>query len=99
MNRGRRSEAIFSNHNDYEIFLALLQNATELWGGKENEPRNVAIYLCRSLRNDTLIELSQKFGMSGYNPAGSAVERVAKKMIKTPNLRKQIDKIKKSLFP
>jgi len=47
--------------------------------GKENEPRNVAIYLCRTLRNDTLIELGQGFGMSGYSPAGSAVERVVKK--------------------
>jgi len=47
--------------------------------GKENEPRNVASYLCRFLRNDTLIELGQDFGMSGYSPAGSAVARVVKK--------------------
>lgn len=67
--------------------------------GKENEPRNVAIYLCRTLRNDTLIELGQEFGMSGYSPAGSAVGRVVKKRLKNQDLRKHIEKIKKSLFP
>lgn len=66
--------------------------------GKENEPRNVAIYLCRFLRNDTLIELGQEFGMSGYSPAGSAVGRVEKKMSKNPDLRNHIEKIKRSLF-
>ncbi len=63
--------------------------------GKENEPRNVAIYLCRTLRNDTLIELGQEFGMSGYSPAGSAVQRVVKKMLKNSDLCEHIAKIKK----
>jgi hypothetical protein len=67
--------------------------------GKENEPRNVAIYLCRVLRNDTLIELGKEFGMSGYSPAGSAVERVVKKMSKNRDLLEHIWKIKQSLFP
>ena len=67
--------------------------------GKENEPRNVAIYLCRVLRNDTLIELGKEFGMSGYSPAGSAVERVVKKMSKNRDLLEHIGKIKQSLFP
>ena len=32
MNRGRRGDAIFSCHADYEMFLALLQDAAKLWG-------------------------------------------------------------------
>jgi len=67
--------------------------------GKENEPRNIAIYLCRTLRNDTLIELGREFGMSGYSPAGSVVERVVKKMLKNPDLLEHIEKIKKAIFP
>lgn len=36
----------------------------------------MAIYLYRVLRNEALIVIGQKFGMSGNSPAGSAVERV-----------------------
>jgi hypothetical protein len=32
MNRERRSKAIFSSRIDFEMFLALLQDATKLWG-------------------------------------------------------------------
>ena len=66
--------------------------------GKENEPRNVAMFLCRILRNDTLIDLGHEFGLSGYSSAGSAIERVVKKMTKSPDLVRNIEKIKKLLF-
>ena len=66
--------------------------------GKSNEPRNVAIYLCRVLRNDTLMELGHAYGMTGYSPAGSAVERVKKKLSKDRKLLKRIEKIKQFLF-
>ncbi len=66
--------------------------------GKENEPRNVAMYLCRTLRNDTLKEIGQAFGMTGYAPAGSAVGRVTKKLFEKCELQKRIEKIKKSLL-
>ena len=65
--------------------------------GKENEPRNVAMYLCRILRNDTLIDLGHEFGMSGYSSAGSAVERVVKKMPKSQALVRHIEEIKELL--
>ena len=66
--------------------------------GKENEPRNVAMYLCRILRNDTLIDLGHVFGVSGYSSAGSAVERVVKKMPESPELVRHIKEIKELLF-
>jgi REP element-mobilizing transposase RayT len=31
MNRGRRSDRIFENRNDYLMFLDLLKEAAELW--------------------------------------------------------------------
>jgi len=66
--------------------------------GRINEPRNVAIYLCRTLRHDTLMELGREFGMTGYSPAGSAVERVKKRLVKNKKLQKKIEIIKKSLL-
>lgn len=66
--------------------------------GQKNEARNVAIYLCRVLRNDTLRVIGQAFGMTGYSPAGSAVERVKKELSKDRELRKKVEGIKKSLL-
>ena len=66
--------------------------------GVKNEPRDVAIYLCRTLRNDTLIELSYEFGMSGYSPAGSAVQRIKKKLSTNSELLGHINEIKRSLY-
>jgi len=66
--------------------------------GRINEPRNVAIYLCRVLRNDTLMVLGKQFGMTGYSPAGSAVERVKRKILKDNGLEKMIEGIRESFF-
>ncbi|MCP3887962.1 MAG: transposase [Desulfobulbaceae bacterium] len=66
--------------------------------GKSNEPRNVAIYLGRVLRNDTMMELGKTFGMSGYSPASSAVERVKKNLQVNRKLQKKIEEIKQSLL-
>ena len=63
--------------------------------GKRNEPRNVAIYLCRQLRNDTLIHLGEAFGMTGYSPAGGAIDRVKKKLAKDKKLQKRLQQITK----
>ncbi len=62
--------------------------------GRSNEPRDVAIYLCRMLRNDTLKELGNTFGMTGYGPAGSVVNRVLKKLSQDTNLEHRVDYLK-----
>ena len=66
--------------------------------GKSNEPRNVVIYLCRALRNDTLLDIGQAFGLTGYSPAGSAIERVKRKLLEDDNFQNQIMQIKNGLF-
>jgi chromosomal replication initiation ATPase DnaA len=66
--------------------------------GALNEPRNVAIYLCRVLRRDSLLTISESFNMAGYSSAGSAIERVMKKLANDKKLKKRIDEIKQSIF-
>lgn len=52
------------------------------------------IYLCRILRNDPLLELGEAFGMTGYSPADSTVERVVKEELsRDRQLQKRIEKI------
>lgn len=66
--------------------------------GRSNEPRNVAIFLCRTLRNESLIDIGRTFGMTGYSPAGSAIERVKKNISKNKQLRARVENIRQSLM-
>jgi len=66
--------------------------------GTLNEPRNVAIYLSRVIRRDSLLMISESFKMTGYSSAGSAIERVVKKLGKDKKLQKRIAEIKQDIF-
>jgi hypothetical protein len=55
--------------------------------------------LCRILRKETLIDLSQAFGMSGYSPAHNAVARVKRTWSKTRNYNKKLSKLKQTCLP
>ena len=68
--------------------------------GHFNEPRNVAVFLTRYLRNDTLKNVGEQFGIEKYSTVSSIVERVKHEMKVNKNLKKRIqgvaDKIIKS---
>ena len=62
--------------------------------GYFNEPRNVAIYLIRCIRNDTLKGVGKAFGITKNSTVGSVVERVKHKMIKDKNMNKRVNNLK-----
>jgi len=53
-----------------------------------NEPRNVAMYLMRHLRGDTLSTICEEFGLKKDSSAGSIVDRVKKQILKDDELVK-----------
>ena len=65
--------------------------------GKFNEPKSVAIYLVRMLRNDGLLNISFEFGLKGYSSASSVLEGLRKKIQKNRQLRKRVEEIKNSV--
>ncbi len=65
--------------------------------GISNEPRNVAIYLTRILRQDGLIDIGAAFGMQGYSSASSAIIRVKERQLVDDLLQLRITAIKKQL--
>jgi len=48
--------------------------------GHFNEPRNVAVYLVRRLKNDTLKQAGEQFGIEKYSTVSSIVERIKHEM-------------------
>ena len=61
--------------------------------GVFNEPRNVAIYLMRRLRGDSLVEVGKMFEMKKYSSVSSIIERLKAQMAKDRNLRKRVQKL------
>ncbi|MCX5919223.1 MAG: transposase, partial [Deltaproteobacteria bacterium] len=66
--------------------------------GRFNEPRNVAIYLTREIRHDTLNEVGRLFRMNRYSSASSAIGRVKAQMEGDRQMQKRIQKIIDNLF-
>ncbi len=58
--------------------------------GYFNEPRNIAIYLIRRLRNDTLKQVGEQFGIEKYSTVSSIVERVKHEMNVDKGLNKRV---------
>ena len=62
--------------------------------GISNQPRNVAIYLLRTLRGDTLNQIGREFNMNRYSSVSSVVQRMGAKISKDRQLRKSIEKLR-----
>lgn len=65
--------------------------------GRENLPRNVAIYLIRCLTRETLPAVGKHFEISNYSTVGSVVERVKQRAKTEHLLLEHIEGIKKKL--
>jgi hypothetical protein len=57
--------------------------------------RNVAMYLMRYLRGDTLSTICKEFGLKKDSSAGSIVDRVKKQILKDKQFRNKVARIKK----
>ena len=68
--------------------------------GVTNEPRDVAIYLTRTLRQEKLRIIGEHFGLKNYSSVSTAVDRVKSQIDKNRMFRSQVEtivrKIKKS---
>jgi REP element-mobilizing transposase RayT len=65
--------------------------------GRENEARNVAIYLTRKLRRDILREIGIYFGIDNDSTVSSVIERMRKKLAGDRNLRIRLEKLEGSI--
>ena len=65
--------------------------------GIANEPRNVAIYLMRHLRGDSLEEIGREFEVARYSSVSSVVERIKTVIAKNRKLRQRVEEFKKEI--
>ena len=65
--------------------------------GKMNEARNVAIYLTRKLRRDTLKEIGVQFDIDNDSTVSSVMERMKKRLSGDRKFLRWVDKIAESI--
>ena len=66
--------------------------------GMENEPRDVAIYLIRSMRAEPLMRVGANFGLNQYSSVSSAVTRVKAKLQKDRKLKDRLEHIENNIL-
>ncbi len=66
--------------------------------GIENEPRDVAIYLIRSLRTEPLMKIGALFGLTRYSSVSSVVMRVKTRLNRDRKFRRRLTEIEKNIL-
>jgi putative transposase len=66
--------------------------------GNVNEPRDVAIYLIRSMRSDQLMRIGARFGLTQYSSVSSVILRVETKLLKDIRFKKRLAQIESKIL-
>jgi putative transposase len=66
--------------------------------GYFNEPRAVAIYLARVIRNDGLIDICRDYNLKKYSSASSVVEGVKQRLSKDQKFRSRVENLSRKLI-
>ena len=62
--------------------------------GIAKEPRNVAIYLIRHLRGDSLEDIGRDFQVAKYSSVSNVVERIKALIAKDRKLRRRLEELR-----
>ena len=65
--------------------------------GYFNEPRNVAVYLTRNLRGETLKGVGAAFGINRNSTVSSVVERLNREIRRNQKIKKRVENLKAAL--
>jgi REP element-mobilizing transposase RayT len=65
--------------------------------GTTNDPRDIAIYLARTLKGDSLTQIGEHFKIKKYSTVGSAIARVKKRVEKDRWMAERIEEIAREI--
>ena len=84
----RIKEAVCRSYNVKESVLM------EARRGITNEPRNVAVYLMRNLRGDSLEQIGREFMIGKYSTVSNVIERTKAHILRNRKLKKRLENLK-----
>jgi chromosomal replication initiation ATPase DnaA len=65
--------------------------------GVFNEPRNIAVYLLRQVRGESLNNISELFNIKAYSTVSSILRRVSRLKRSDRKIKKQVNEIQDSV--
>ena len=71
---------------------------TSVRRGIENEPRDVAVYLIRTMRSEPLMKIGAGFGLNRYSSVSSVVMRVKTKLQKEKKFKERLSNIENNIL-
>ncbi|MDR4504915.1 MAG: transposase [Candidatus Scalindua sp.] len=89
-----KEKIILAVCKEYKVKMSQLYGIRR---GAVNEPRNIAIYLTRYMRRDSLKEIGKEFKVVKYSSVSSIIESVKSNLISNKKLKKHVDNIKRDL--
>jgi REP element-mobilizing transposase RayT len=81
--------------DNYKVQESILQKTHR---GVSNEPRDVAIFLTRMLRQEGLREIGAEFGLNNYSSVSSAIKRVKSLMVKDKKFSSRLEEMRKVII-
>ena len=84
----RIKEVVCSSYNVKESVLM------EARRGITNEPRNVAVYLMRNLRGDSLEQIGREFMIGKYSTVSNVIERTKSHILRNRKLKKRLENLR-----
>jgi len=90
------AERIISEVSRY--YEASSSALTAVRRGIENKPRDVAIYLVRTMRSDPLMRIGARFGLTQYSSVSSVVMRVKTKLKKNKRFKGRLAHIESKII-
>lgn len=63
------------------------------------EPRHIAMYLCRTLTDSSLITIAKKFNRKDHSTVNHAADKIAIEVEKNGEIKRRIDSIKRRINP
>ncbi len=76
----------------------VISNLKAVRRGIESEPRDVAMYLIRSMRSEPLMRVGAGFGLNRYSSVSSAFMRVKTKLQKDKKLKDHLEHIENNIL-
>jgi len=89
-------DRIISEVNRY--YQAKPSASTAVRRGSENEPRDAALYLIRTLRAEPLMKISAGFGLNRYSSVSSVIMRIKTKLQKDRKFKQRLADIESNIL-
>lgn len=84
--------------NVCDIYGVGKQDLKKIRRGRSNEPRDVAVYLMRMLKGESLEVIGKEFSLNRFSSVSSILQKMKLRLMKDQSLQRKVEKIKNKIL-